>query len=93
MTAAAQPITIEQLARLFEAANRANSDLDAARRAKPRDQVAIERARQQSSALNSDYDAARRAYKRQQKSARRGEWRSTMIRFYIDHKQAAHAQP
>ena len=86
MTAAAQPITAEQLARLYAAANRANSDLDAARRTKDKD--LIERMRQRARALNSAYDSAKRQYKRQQKASRRGEWRSTMIRFYIDHQEA-----
>lgn len=31
MTTPAQPVTLEQLARLFEAANKANSELSAAR--------------------------------------------------------------
>ena len=88
MTAPAQPVTLEQLARLFEAANRANSELSAALRAKPRDPDAIERLRQRSRALNSAYDAARRQHKRQQKATRRAEWRTTMIGFYLDYKEA-----
>ena len=88
MTTKPQPITLEQLARLFDAANRANSELSAARCAKPRDRDAVERARQRSSALNSAYDAARRQHKRQQKATRRAEWRTTMIGFYLDYKEA-----
>ena len=88
MTTKPQPITLEQLARLFEAANRANSELSAAHRAKPRDKDLIERLRQRSRALNSAYDAARRQHKRQQKATRRAEWRTTMIGFYLDYKEA-----
>lgn len=83
-----QPVTLEQLARLFDAANRANSELAAAHRMRPRDRDAIERARQRSSALNSAYDAARRQHKRQQKATRRAEWRTTMIGFYLDYREA-----
>ena len=87
MPDATQP-TMEQLARLFEAANRANSELAAAHRAKPRDKDLIERARQRSSALNSAYDAAKRQYKRQQKAAQKSEMLTTMIGFYLDHQEA-----
>ena len=68
MTAPAQPVAMEQLARLFEAANKANSELASAHRMRPRDRDLVERARQRSSALNSAYDAARRKHKRQQKA-------------------------
>lgn len=81
------PITLDQLARLFDAANKANSELAAAHRAKPRDRDAIERARQRSSALNSAYDAAKRQYKRQKKAKARAQWRTTMIRFYMDRQE------
>ncbi len=91
MTAADQPVTLDQLARLYAAANQSNSDLAAAHRIKPRDPDAIERLRQRSKALNSSYDAARRQYKRQQKAAHRAQWRTTMIRFYLDHQEASHA--
>lgn len=87
MPDATQP-TMEQLARLFEAANRANSELAAAHRAKPRDKDLIERARQRSSALNSAYDAAKRQYKRQQKAAQKSEMLTTMIGFYLGYKEA-----
>ena len=88
MTAPAQPVTLDQLARLFDAANKANSELAAAHRAKPRDRDAIERARQRSSALNSAYDAAKRQYKRQKKAAQRSAMLTTMIGFYLDYKEA-----
>ena len=88
MTAKPQPITLDQLARLFDAANKANSELASAHRTKPRDRDAIERARQRSSALNSAYDAARRQYKRQQRSAQKSAMMTTMIGFYLDYKEA-----
>ena len=88
MTAPAQPVMLDQLARLFDAANKANSELAAAHRAKPRDRDAIERARQRSSALNSAYDAAKRQYKRQQKAAQKSAMLTTMIGFYLDYKEA-----
>ena len=88
MTAPAQPVTLDQLARLFDAANKANSELAAAHRAKPRDRDAIERARQRSSALNSAYDAAKRQYKRQKKAAQKSAMMTTMIGFYLDYKEA-----
>ena len=69
VTAKPHPITLDQLSRLFDAANKANSELAAAHRAKPRDQDLIVRMRQRSGALNSAYDAAKRQYKRQQKSS------------------------
>ena len=84
----AQTVTLEQLARLFDAANRANSELSVAPRAKPRDRDLIERLRQRSRALNSTYDAARRKYKRQQKAAQRSAMLTTMIGFYLDYKEA-----
>ena len=91
MTAKPQPITLEQMARLFDAANKANSELAAAHRAKPRDQDLIVRIRQRSGALNSSYHAAKRQYKRQQKAAARAQWRTTMIRFYMDYQEKSSA--
>lgn len=81
------PPSVDQLAELYAAANKANSDLSAAMRAKPRDRELVERMRQRSSELNSAYDAARRRFKQQQKSARRASMRTQMIRFYIDVRQ------
>lgn len=88
MTAELTTVTLDQLARLFDAANKANSELAAAHRAKPRDRDAIERARQRSSALNSAYDAAKRQYKRQKKAAQKSAMMTTMIGFYLDYKEA-----
>lgn len=87
MPDATQP-TMEQLARLFEAANRANSELAAAHRMRPRDKDLIERARQISSALNSAYDAAKRQHKRQKNAAQKSAMLTTMIGFYLDYKEA-----
>lgn len=88
MTTKPQRITLEQLARLFEAANRANSELAAAHRMRPSDRDAIERAHQRSSALNSAYDAAKRQHKRQQKATQKSAMLTTMIGFYLDYKEA-----
>ena len=88
MTAPAQPVTLDQLARLFDAANKANSELAAAHRKKPSDRDAVERARQRSSALNGAYHAAKRQYKRQQKAAQKSAMLTTMIGFYLDYKEA-----
>lgn len=87
MPDATQP-TLEQLAMLFDAANRANSELAAAHRMRPRDRDLIERMRQRSRALNSAYDATRRQYKRQQKAAQKAAMLTTMIGFYLDYKEA-----
>ena len=81
-------VTLEQLARLFDAARQANRGLDAARRMRPRDPEAVEQALRNSRTLNSAYDAALRQYKRQQKAERRGLWRTTMTRFYLDYREA-----
>ena len=88
MTAPAKPVTLDQLARLFDAANKANSELAASHRVKPRDRDAIERARQRSIALNGAYHAAKRQYKRQQKAAQKSAMMTTMIGFYLDYKEA-----
>ena len=88
MTTKPQPITLDHLARLFDAANKANSELSAAHCAKPRDRDLIERLRQRSRALNSAYDAARRQHKRQTKAAQRSATLTTMIGFYLDYKEA-----
>lgn len=92
MNTATQPITADQLARLYQAANEANSMLSRALCAKPRNRDLVEQLRQRSRKINSAYDAGRRQFKRQQKAARRAELRTTMIRFYIDHQQAAQQQ-
>lgn len=68
VTPAVHPVTINQLACMFEAAGRANSELSAAHRSKPRDPGVIEILRQRSREMNRAYDAARRRYKQQQKA-------------------------
>ncbi len=80
-------MTDEQLAQLYQAANQANSDLAAAYR--NRDTAMIGMLRDRSRELNSAYAAAKRRYKRQQKSEQRDAMRSTMIRFYLDAREAA----
>lgn len=87
MTAAAQPITTEQLARLYQARNQANSDLAAAHRVKPRDRDLIEQARQKASLLNSAYVLATKQFKRQQKAAIRDALRTELIGMYLDCQQ------
>lgn len=87
MTAAAQPITTEQLARLYAARNDANKRMSQALRT--RDRQLIDLATHEASNFNRAYASALRGYKRQQKANRRAAWRSTMIRFYIDHQEAA----
>ena len=79
-----QPVTLDQLARLYQARNEANSRMSAALRSK--DRALIQLATAEASNFNRAYDAAQRAFKRQQKAARRAQWRSTLIRFYLDAK-------
>lgn len=93
MTQAAQPITTEQLARLYQAANEANSLLSKALNEKPRNRDLVEQLRQRSRELNSAYDASRRQFKRQQKAENRASMLTKMIRYYMDHQEAAEAQP
>ena len=82
---AAQPVTLEQLARLYQARNNANKRMSQALRAR----AGIAEAKAKASQLNRAYVDALKAHKRQQKAARRGEWRTTMIKFYLDYKEAA----
>ena len=77
-----QPVTIDQLARLYQARNEANKRMSQAMRSK--DAALIRLATAEAGNFNRAYDAAQRAYKRQQKAARRAQWRSTLIRFYLD---------
>ena len=80
-----QPITLDQLARLYRARNDANRRMSQAMRSK--DAALIRLATAEASNFNRAYDAAQRAYKRQQKSERRASMRTQMIRFYIDVRQ------
>ncbi len=77
-----ETITLDQLARLYQARNEANKRMSQAMRSK--DKALIQLATAEASNFNRAYDAAQRAYKRQQKAARKAQWRSTLIRFYLD---------
>lgn len=66
MTAAAQPITIGQLARLYQARNEANKRMSQALRAKS----GVAEAKSEAGRLNRAYVDALKTYKRQQKSNR-----------------------
>ena len=85
----AQPVTTEQLARLYAARNEANKRMGQALRSKDKDAIAL--AKQAASDLNHAYDDARKAYKRQQKTAQRARWRTTMIKFYLDQNETQQA--
>lgn len=78
MTQAAQPVTLDQLARLYRARNTANADMSVALRAGEPGRVADAKAAARE--LNIAYEAARKAYKRQQKAANR----AAQISFYLD---------
>ena len=79
-----ETITLDRLARLYQARNEANKRMSQAMRSK--DKALIRLATAEASNFNRAYDAAQRAYKRQQKAARKAQWRSTLIRFYLDAK-------
>lgn len=81
-----QPVTLDQLARLYQARNEANGRMSQAMRAK--DPTLILLAKEDATRWNQAYDDARKAWKKQQKKARRDQWRTTMIKFYIDHHEA-----
>ena len=81
-----QPVTIDQLARLYQARNDANKRMSQALRT--RDRQLIDLATQEASNFNRAYASALRCYKRQQKAARRAEWRTTMIGFYLDYRES-----
>lgn len=80
-----QLVTIGQLARLYEARNKANSNL--ASSIKSGDAGRIANTKAESRRLNMAYEDARRQYKRQQKAEHREQLRTTMIRFYLDAAQ------
>lgn len=77
-----ETITLDRLARLYQARNEANKRMSQAMRSK--DKTLIRLATAEASNFNRAYDAAQRAYKRQQKAVRKAQWRSTLIRFYLD---------
>jgi hypothetical protein len=80
--AQAQSVSLDQLARLYQARNAANSRMSQAMRSK--DATLIRLAKEDSARWNQAYDNARRAYKKQQKAEHRAELRTQMIRFYLD---------
>lgn len=63
-------VTLEQLARIYQARNEANKRMSQARRT--RDQVVTALATAEASNFNRAYAAALRQYKKQQKDAARG---------------------
>lgn len=69
MTAPAQPVTLDQLARLYKARNEANADMSVAIRVGEPGRLADAKAAARE--LNIAYEAARKAYKRQQKAENR----------------------
>ena len=77
-----QPVTTEQLAKLYAARNEANGRMSQALRSK--DATLIRLAKEDSARWNRAYDDARKAYKKQQKAERTARLRTTMIRFYLD---------
>lgn len=81
-----QPVTLEQLARLYRARNEANKRMSQAMRSKDKTLIALATA--EASNFNKAYDAAQRSYKRQQKAVRKAQWRTTMIKFYLDHHES-----
>ena len=82
-----QPVTLDQLAKLYRARNDANGRMSQALRSK--DATLIRLAKEDATRWNQAYDDARKAYKRQQKAAQRAKWRTTMIKFYMHHQEAA----
>ena len=79
-----QTVTIDQLARLYQARNDANKRMSQAMRAK--DATLIRLATQEASNFNKAYDAARKQFKQQQKSAHR----TAQIRFYLNALENIH---
>lgn len=69
MTQASQPVTLDQLARLYAARNEANKRMSQALRTK--DKTLVKLATDEASNFNRAYNAALRQYKRQQKAANR----------------------
>ena len=81
-----QPVSLDQLARLYAARNEANKRMSATLRGK--DATLIRLAKEDAVRWNRAYDDARKAWKKQQKAAQRERWRTTMIRFYLDQHEA-----
>ena len=81
-----QPVTLDQLARLYAARNEANKRMSQAMRAK--DPTLIRLAKEDARRWNQAYDDARKAWKKQQKKRQREQWRTTMIKFYMHYAEA-----
>ena len=77
-----QPVTLDQLAKLYRARNDANGRMSQALRSK--DATLIRLAKEDARRWNQAYDDARKAFKKQQKADQRAKWRTTMIKFYLD---------
>lgn len=75
-------ITVEQLARLYQARNEANKRMSQATRAG--DKTVIRLATSEATNFNRAYAAALRGYKRQQKAASRSAATTAAIKFYLD---------
>lgn len=93
MPDAKQPITLEQLARLYQARNKANSILAMRRRMKA--PAPLMAAKEEAIRLNKAYEAARISYKKQQKAAARKAWREERKEHYrqqnASHPEIHHA--
>ena len=77
-----QPVTLDQLARLYQARNEANKRMSTALRSKGANPIRLDK--EDATRWNYAYDDARKAYKKQQKADQRAKWRTTMIKFYLD---------
>lgn len=85
-----QPVTIDQLARLYQARNEANKRMSQALRSK--DKAAIAAAKAEATNFNKAYNDAHKVYKRQQKKHQREQWRTKLIRFYLDAQEQYQAE-
>jgi len=83
-------ITLNQLARLYQARNEANKRMSQALRSK--DKAAIAAAKAEATNLNKAYNDAHKVYKRQQKKHQREQWRTKLIRFYLDAQEQYQAE-
>lgn len=81
-----QAVSTDQLARLYQARNDANKRMSQALRTK--DKTLVKLATDEASNFNRAYAYALRSYKRQQKAAQRSAMLTTMIKFYLDCKEA-----
>ena len=86
-----QPVTLDQLARLYRARNDANGRMSQALRSK--DALLIRLAKEDATRWNQAYDDARKAWKKQQKAEHREQWRTTMIKFYMHYAEATITNP